>query len=95
MVEDQGLHGFLLYTALAVTVAECCSGWWWWPPPCSAWPIITIALGADFTTKRKRSSSRLRPEVSKMADSTMVTSSGSIGFRPISMGNSLPSFLRP
>ena len=57
--------------------------------------IITIAFGADSTTCRKRSSSRLREEMSTIADSTIVPSSVSIGFRPISTGNSLPSFFRP
>ena len=53
-----------------------------------------MAFGADSTTCRKRSSSRLRDEMSTMAESTIGPSSVSIGFRPISTGNSLPSLLQ-
>ena len=56
---------------------------------------MTIALGADSTTCRKRSSNRLREVMSTMAESTIGPSSVSIGFKPISIGNSLPSFFRP
>ena len=56
--------------------------------------IITIALGADSTTCRKRSSSLLREEMSTMAESTIGPSSVSIGLSPISIGNSLPSLLQ-
>ena len=44
---------------------------------------------------RSASSAALRYVISTIADSTIVPSSVSIGFKPISTGNSLPSFLTP
>ena len=57
--------------------------------------LMTIAFGADSTTRRKRSSSRFRSVISTIAESTIVPSSVSMGLRPISTGNSEPSLRNP
>ena len=57
--------------------------------------IMTMALGADSTTRRKRSSARFLSVMSTMAASTNAPSSVEMGFSPISTGNSWPSLRRP
>ena len=67
--------------------------------------LLTMASSEDsimaarernrYSLSRSACSAALRSVISTIADSTIGPSSVSTGFNPISIGNSLPSFLRP
>ncbi len=60
-----------------------------------AWSTSTIASGADSRSPRNLASARLRSLMSRMELIASTPSSVWSGLKPISTGNSLPSFCRP